>query len=123
MGSKSTPVPSNFYDGEAEDLSIAVRPRQSCSVMVKWMFCPELVQIHGFRSVEVLLDTPPESPKNCLEAKGGSVRVQISPSRPVSVFMIKPRVCPSRDQFSTVQSRRSSWVLAKSSPINQLLLA
>ncbi|KAL0641632.1 hypothetical protein Bca4012_102873 [Brassica carinata] len=59
--------------------------------------------------------------KNCLAAKGGSV--QISPSRPVSVFIIKPRVYLSRDQFSPVQSRRSSWVLAKSSPINQLLLA
>ncbi|KAL0641611.1 hypothetical protein Bca4012_103774 [Brassica carinata] len=82
---------------------------------------PELVQFHGFRSDEVLLDTPPGSPKNCLAAKGGSV--QISPSRPVSVFIIKPRVYLSRDQFSPVQSRRSSWVLAKSSPINQLLLA
>ncbi|WZZ15100.1 hypothetical protein YC2023_108189 [Brassica napus] len=68
--------------------------------------CPELVQIHGFRSVEVLLDIPPGRPKNCPEARGGSVRVQISPSRPVSVFMIKPRVCPSRGQFSPVQSRR-----------------
>ncbi|WZY72160.1 hypothetical protein YC2023_004400 [Brassica napus] len=85
--------------------------------MVKWRCCSELVQIHGFRSVEVLLDTPPESPKNCPEAKGGSVRVQISLSRPVSFFMVKPRLCPSRDQFSTVQSRRSSRVLAKSSPI------
>ncbi|WZZ63497.1 hypothetical protein YC2023_074898 [Brassica napus] len=81
----------------------------------------KLVQFHGFRSDEVLLDTPPGSPKNCLAAKGGSV--QISPSRPVSVFIIKPRVYLSRDQFSPVQSRRSSWVLAKSSPINQLLLA
>ncbi|KAL0655082.1 hypothetical protein Bca4012_075666 [Brassica carinata] len=75
-------------------------------------------QIHGFRSVEVLLDAPPGSPKNCPEAKGGSVRVQISPYRPVSFYMIKPRVIPSQDQ-----SRRSSWVFAKSSPINQLLLA
>ncbi|KAF2592017.1 hypothetical protein F2Q70_00039169 [Brassica cretica] len=41
-------------------------------------------------SVEVLLDTPPGSPKNCPEAKGGYVRVQISQSRPVSVFMMKP---------------------------------
>ncbi|KAF2584864.1 hypothetical protein F2Q70_00035621 [Brassica cretica] len=74
--------------------------------MIKWRCCPELVQVHGFRSVEVLLDTPPGSPKSCQGAKGGSVRVQISPSRPVSVFMIKPRVCPSRDQFSPVQSSR-----------------
>ncbi|KAF3503051.1 hypothetical protein F2Q69_00042580 [Brassica cretica] len=29
-----------------------------------------LVQIHEFRSVEVLLDTPPGSPKNCPGAKG-----------------------------------------------------
>ncbi|KAF3527251.1 hypothetical protein DY000_02039473 [Brassica cretica] len=74
--------------------------------MIKWRCYPELVQVHGFRSVEVLLDTPPGSPKSCQGAKGGSVRVQISPSRPVSVFMIKPRVCPSRDQFSPVQSSR-----------------
>ncbi|KAG2277064.1 hypothetical protein Bca52824_059619 [Brassica carinata] len=38
------------------------------------------------------------------EAKGGSVRVQISLSRPVSFFMVKPRFCPSRDQISPVQS-------------------
>ncbi|KAL0645845.1 hypothetical protein Bca4012_044136 [Brassica carinata] len=74
--------------------------------MVKWRCCPEIVQLHGFRSVEVLLDTPPGSPKNCPEAKGGSVRVQISPSRPVSVYMINPRFCPIRDQFSQVQSSR-----------------
>ncbi|WZY99400.1 hypothetical protein YC2023_071729 [Brassica napus] len=73
--------------------------------MVKWRCCPELVQIHGFRSVEVLLDIPSGRPKNCPEARGGYVRVQISPSRLVSVFMIKPRVCPSQGQFSPVQSR------------------
>ncbi|WZZ26880.1 hypothetical protein YC2023_010281 [Brassica napus] len=50
--------------------------------MIKWRCCPELVQFYGFRSVEVLLDTLPRSPKNCPEAKGGSVRVQISLSRP-----------------------------------------
>ncbi|KAF2545473.1 hypothetical protein F2Q70_00023139 [Brassica cretica] len=55
-------------------------------------------------SVEVLLDTPPGSPKNCPEAKEGSVRVQITPSRPVSFFMVKPRFYPSRDQSSQVQS-------------------
>ncbi|KAF3610638.1 hypothetical protein DY000_02050909 [Brassica cretica] len=62
--------------------------------------------IHGFRSVEVLLDTPLVSPKNCLEAKGGSVRVQISLSRPVSFFMVKPRLCPRLDQSSPLQSSR-----------------
>ncbi|KAF2541592.1 hypothetical protein F2Q68_00030185 [Brassica cretica] len=81
-----------------------------------------IVQFYGFRSVKVLLDTPPGSPKNCPEARGGSVRVQISLSRPISFFMVKPRFCPSRDQ--TVQSIQVvPWVLAKSSPINQLLLA
>ncbi|WZY99625.1 hypothetical protein YC2023_071954 [Brassica napus] len=95
-----------LYDCDAEALSNSIRPGQSYSVMVKWRCCPELVQIHGFRSVEVLLDIPLGKPKNCPEARGGSVRVQISPSRPVSVFMIKPRVCPSRGQFSPVQSRR-----------------
>ncbi|KAF3549207.1 hypothetical protein DY000_02005661 [Brassica cretica] len=63
-------------------------------------------EVHGFRSVEVSLDTPPRGPKNCPEAKEGSVRVQISQSRPVSFFMMKPRLCPSRDQFSSVQSTR-----------------
>ncbi|WZY87084.1 hypothetical protein YC2023_033468 [Brassica napus] len=51
---------------------------------------------------EVLLDTPPGSPKNCPEAKGGSVRVQISLSKFVSFYMLKPRFCPSRDQSSPV---------------------
>ncbi|KAF3537366.1 hypothetical protein F2Q69_00019922 [Brassica cretica] len=58
------------------------------------------------RSVEVLLDTPPGSPKSCPEAKGGSVRVQISLSRPVSFFMVKPRLCPRQDQSSPLQSSR-----------------
>ncbi|WZZ15062.1 hypothetical protein YC2023_108151 [Brassica napus] len=46
------------------------------------------------------------SPKNCPEARGGSVRVQISLSRPVNFFMVKPRLCPRQDQFSPVHSRR-----------------
>ena len=74
--------------------------------MVKWRCRPELVQIHGFRSVEVLLDTPPGDPKNCPEARGGSVQVQIRLSRPVSFFVVKPRLCPRQEQFSPVQSRR-----------------
>ncbi|KAL0706531.1 hypothetical protein Bca4012_072957 [Brassica carinata] len=74
--------------------------------MIKWRCCPELVQFYGFISVEVLLDTPPGSPKNCLEAKGGSVRVKISLSRPVSFFMVKPRISPSRDQSSPLHSSR-----------------
>ncbi|KAF3494320.1 hypothetical protein DY000_02052248 [Brassica cretica] len=60
--------------------------------MIKFRYCPELVQFHGFRSVEVLLDTPPRCSKSCPEAKGGSVRVQISLSRPVSVYMVKLRI-------------------------------
>ncbi|WZY99851.1 hypothetical protein YC2023_072180 [Brassica napus] len=44
--------------------------------------------------------------KNCPEANGGSVRVQISLSRPFSYFMVKPRLCPRQDQSSPVQSRR-----------------
>ncbi|KAF2546010.1 hypothetical protein F2Q70_00021738 [Brassica cretica] len=89
-----------LYDCEAKALSISIRTGQSYSVMVKWMCYPELVQIHGFRSVEVMLDTPPGSPKNCLGANGGSV--QISLSKPVSFYMVKPRLCPSQDQSSTV---------------------
>ncbi|KAF2591597.1 hypothetical protein F2Q70_00038217 [Brassica cretica] len=50
--------------------------------------------------------------KSCPEAKGGSVRVQISPSRPVSVYMVKPRLCQSRDQFSPVQiPLLGSWIM------------
>ncbi|WZZ59935.1 hypothetical protein YC2023_060042 [Brassica napus] len=90
--------------------------------MIKWRYCPELVQFHGFRSVEVLLDTLPRCSKSYPEAKRGSVRVQISPSTPVSVYMVKPRFCQSRDQFSPVHSSLVPWVLAKSPPINQLLI-
>ena len=72
--------------------------------MIKRKCCPELVQVYGFRSVEVLLDTPPGSPKNCPEAKGGFV--QISLSGPISFFMVKPRFCPNRDRFSPVHSSR-----------------
>ncbi|KAF3523656.1 hypothetical protein F2Q69_00049994 [Brassica cretica] len=86
-----------LYDCDAEPLSKSFRPGQSVPLMIKWRYCPELFQFHGFRSVKVLLDTPPGSPKNCSGAKGGSV--QISLSRPVSFFMVKPRFCPSRDQF------------------------
>ncbi|KAF3589058.1 hypothetical protein F2Q69_00029224 [Brassica cretica] len=93
-----------LYDCEAKALSISIHTGQSYSVMVKWRCYPELVQIHGFRSVEVLLDTPPGSPKNCPGASGGSV--QISLSKPVSFYMVKPRLCPSQDQSSTVQSSR-----------------
>ncbi|WZZ89565.1 hypothetical protein YC2023_118144 [Brassica napus] len=93
----NTPRPSSF---------LHIQTCHSVPLMIKWRCCPELVQFYGFRSVEVLLDTPPGSPKNCPEAKGGSVRVQISLSRLVSFFMVKPRFCPSRDQFSPVQSSR-----------------
>ncbi|KAF2620584.1 hypothetical protein F2Q68_00038697 [Brassica cretica] len=78
--------------------------------MIKWRYCPELVQFHGFRSVEVLLDTPPRCSKSCPEAKGGSVRVQISPSRPVSVYMVKQVLSKSRSvQSSPVKSSLGFW--------------
>ncbi|WZZ03187.1 hypothetical protein YC2023_089108 [Brassica napus] len=93
-----------LYDCDAEALSNSIRPSQSYSPTIKWRCCPRLVQFHGFRSVEVLLDTPPKCPKNCPAAKGDSV--QISLSRRVSFFMMKPRLCPSQDQSSPVQSRR-----------------
>ncbi|KAF2597086.1 hypothetical protein F2Q68_00007561 [Brassica cretica] len=80
------------------------KPSHSVPLMIKWRCCPELVQSYGFRSVEVLLDTPPGSPKNCLEDRGDSVRAQISLSRPISFFMVKPRFCPSRDQSSPVKT-------------------
>ena len=92
-----------LYDCDAETLSNSIRPSQSYSPTIKWRCCPRLVQFHGFRSVEFLLNAPLGSPKNCPEAKGGSVRVQISLSRPVSFFMVKPRFCPSRDQSSPVK--------------------
>ncbi|KAF2589004.1 hypothetical protein F2Q70_00038597 [Brassica cretica] len=95
-----------LYDCDAETLSNSIRPSQSYSPTIKWRCCPRLVQFHGFRSVEFLLNAPLGSPKNCPEAKGGSVRVQISLSRPVSFVMVKPRFCPSQNQSSPVQSSR-----------------
>ncbi|KAF2558231.1 hypothetical protein F2Q68_00015278 [Brassica cretica] len=75
--------------------------------MVKRRCCLERDQFHGFISVKVLkFNTPPGGSKNCPEAEGGSVRGQISLSRPVSFFMRKPRLCPIRDQLSPVQSNR-----------------
>ncbi|WZZ63727.1 hypothetical protein YC2023_075097 [Brassica napus] len=59
-----------LYDCEAEALSKSIHPRQPDSSKVKWRYSPELVQFHGLRSVEVLLDTLPGSPKNCPEARG-----------------------------------------------------
>ncbi|KAL0668970.1 hypothetical protein Bca4012_031674 [Brassica carinata] len=88
---KASSVKSTIlYDCEAEALSKSIHPRYST----------------GSDQFEVLLDTPPGSPKNCPEARGGSVRVQISLSRPVSFFMVKPRLCPRQDQSSPFQSRR-----------------
>ncbi|KAG5375401.1 hypothetical protein IGI04_039997 [Brassica rapa subsp. trilocularis] len=104
---KASSVQSSIlYDCDAEALSNSIRPSQSYSPTIKWRCCTRLVQFHGFRSVEVLLDTPPGSPKNCPEARGGSVRVQITLSRPVNFFMVKPRLCPRQDQSIPVQSRR-----------------
>ncbi|KAL0827696.1 hypothetical protein Bca101_051374 [Brassica carinata] len=95
-----------LYDCEVEALSKSIRPLHSVPFMIKWRCRPELVQFHGFRSVKVLLDIPPRRPKNCAKPKGGSVRVQISPSRPVSVYMVKQRFCPSRFEIIAVQSSR-----------------
>ncbi|KAF3529111.1 hypothetical protein DY000_02040764 [Brassica cretica] len=72
-----------LYDCDAEALSTGSNKSKFCSI------------------------SPPGSPKNCPEARGGSARAQISPSRPVSFYMIKPRFCPSRGQFSPVQTSRS----------------
>ncbi|KAF2584790.1 hypothetical protein F2Q70_00036843 [Brassica cretica] len=99
-----------LYDCDAEALSKSICPGQLYSLMIKWRYCPELVQFHGFISVVVLLDTPPGSPKNCPEAKGGSVRVQISLLKPVSFYMVKPMFCPSRDQSSPVKSSIGFWL-------------
>ncbi|KAF3535329.1 hypothetical protein F2Q69_00022326 [Brassica cretica] len=77
-----------LYNCDAEALSKSIRQSQSYSSMVKRKCCPELVQVHGFRSVKVRLDIPSGSPKNCPETKGGSIRVQFSLSRPrISVFV------------------------------------
>ena len=105
---KASSVQSAFlYDCEAEALSHSICPSQSYSPTIMWRCFPRLVQFHGFISVEVLkLDTRPGRPTNCPEAKGGSVRVQISRSRPVSFYMVKLSFCPSRDQSSSVKSSR-----------------
>ncbi|KAF3541016.1 hypothetical protein F2Q69_00023609 [Brassica cretica] len=92
---------------DSEDRYSTEKASQSVPLMIKWRLCSELVQFQGFRSVEVLkFDTPSGSPNNYPGARGVSVRVQISVSRPVSFFMVKPRFCPSRDQSSPVQSSR-----------------
>ncbi|WZZ88542.1 hypothetical protein YC2023_117121 [Brassica napus] len=102
---KATSVQSTIlYDCDAEALSNSIRPRPVSS------FDDEVEVLSRVISV----------PRNCPGAKGRSV--QISLSRPIRFFMVKPRFCPSQDQSSPVQSRRSSSVLAKSSPINQLLI-
>ena len=94
-----------LYDCDAETLSKSIRLSHPYSLMIKRRCSRDLVQFHGFKSVEVLkFDNLSRSPKNCPEAKEGSARVQISPSTPVSFFMIKPRLCPSLDQSTPVQS-------------------
>ncbi|WZY93667.1 hypothetical protein YC2023_065996 [Brassica napus] len=85
---------------------------QSYSVIVKWRCRPELVQIHGFRSNEVLLDTPPGNPKNCPEARGGSVQVHISLSRPFSFFHGEAEVVSKTRSFqsSPVKASLGFWL-------------
>ncbi|KAF2582548.1 hypothetical protein F2Q68_00004558 [Brassica cretica] len=76
-------------------------PGQSVPLMINWRCCSELVQFHGFRSVEVLkLDTPPRSPKNSPEAREGSTRVEFIPDQ------YQGRLFPSGDQSSPVKSSR-----------------
>ncbi|KAG5373822.1 hypothetical protein IGI04_042859 [Brassica rapa subsp. trilocularis] len=79
-----------LYDCDAEALSNSIRPSQSYSMMISRSSARYSAG----------------SPKNCPEARGGSVRVQISLSRPVNFFMVKPRLCPRQDQSIPVQSRR-----------------
>ncbi|KAF3583829.1 hypothetical protein F2Q69_00030072 [Brassica cretica] len=89
---------TDLYKPTPRDGSVQLnssRPLSSFDDQVE--FCPELVQFYGFRSVEVLLDTPPGSPKNCPEARGDKI-IPVHSSHVVN------------------------WVLAKSSPINQLLI-
>ncbi|CAG7870431.1 unnamed protein product [Brassica rapa] len=94
-----------LYDCDVEALSNSILPSQSYSPTINsTRYCTG-------------------KSKNCPEANGGSVRVQISLSRPFSFFMVKPRGCV-QDKISSVQSSQGvPWVLAKSSPINQQLLA
>ncbi|WZZ15255.1 hypothetical protein YC2023_108344 [Brassica napus] len=82
-----------LYDCDAEALSNSIRPSQVSS--------EPRVQISRSSA-----RYSAGSPKNCPEARGGSVRVQISLSRPVNFFMVKPRLCPRQDQSIPVQSRR-----------------
>ncbi|KAF2614310.1 hypothetical protein F2Q70_00011375 [Brassica cretica] len=74
--------------------------------MIKRKCCPELVQIHGFRSVEVLLDTPPGSLKNSPEAKEAEV---LSKSRSVQSTPVKSliRFWPSALRSTSCLSPRT----------------
>ncbi|KAF2562478.1 hypothetical protein F2Q70_00015270 [Brassica cretica] len=72
--------------------------------MIKWRCCPRLVQFHGFRSVEVLLDTPPRNPKNCPGAKGGLFESRsVRPNLLVSIRSSRGSV---QVEISSVQSSR-----------------
>ncbi|WZZ15420.1 hypothetical protein YC2023_108509 [Brassica napus] len=51
-----------------------------------------------------MLNTAPGSRRTVQKLE--EVRVQISLSRPVSFFMVKPRFCPNQDQSTPVQSSR-----------------
>ncbi|KAF3514258.1 hypothetical protein F2Q69_00005854 [Brassica cretica] len=95
-----------LYDCDAEALSISVRPGQSVPLMIKRKCCPELVQIHGFRSVEVLLDTPLGSLKNSPEAKEAEV---LSKSRSVQSTPVKSliRFWPSALRSTSCLSPRT----------------
>ncbi|KAF3579880.1 hypothetical protein DY000_02030767 [Brassica cretica] len=99
-----------LYDCDVKALSKSIHPSQSYSLRIKWKCCAELVQFHGFRSVEVLLDTPSGSLTNCPEAKGAEV---MSKSRSVQSNPVKAslRFWPSLLRSTSCLSAKSTCFL------------
>ncbi|KAF3517578.1 hypothetical protein DY000_02059708 [Brassica cretica] len=59
------------------------------------------VQLNSSKAVSIF-----DGQAEVLSGVSSGPRVQISPSRPVSFFMVKPRFCPSQVKSSPVQSSR-----------------
>ncbi|KAL0825386.1 hypothetical protein Bca101_049063 [Brassica carinata] len=87
--------------------------------MIKWKCYPEFVQVHGFRSVKVMLDTPSGSPKNCPEAKAEVLSKSRSiPSSPIKSSLGFGQVrsdqpTASRLEHCELVCLNSTWNLGK----------
>ncbi|KAF3524410.1 hypothetical protein F2Q69_00047148 [Brassica cretica] len=62
------------------------------------------VQLNSSKAVSIF-----DGQAKVLSGVSSGPRVQISPSRPVSFFMVKPRFCPSQVQSIPVKSSHGFW--------------